>query len=530
MSLISKIKNLYSENSIVLQILHYITTSIFLISFSLFVIESLAKSETTISRNISPELPIFAKIFIFLFIAILMPVLEELFFRYWIGRKFDYKTAFTFGIFTFLIPINFYNLPVFGIAYILVLIVCLISKKTDLLKKELDFRSNDNLILVTFISSLTFAYGHLYYFKDILLDYPDFTSLIIFLLFLTFGYSGLMLTNIRLKYGIKNSVIVHICNNSLSCLILLFGLSQSANLENLQIRYILITLFVLFLFLLFGIPAFFIGNYRLIKNIKLFNSLKVDKKLILTIIFFVILLSRTVVKDIKDAPITDPTLKNTLTSFPRNFNKNKIAIIDTPIFKNHKYINRLQNIEYICTLDTCECDFIDRCQHGTGVLSIISYLRPKSDITVFSSINSDSLSSKVDILNTLTLIYNSNIKYDIINLSINTSDLFNNNCDDFYPELTNYIKLMHERGTKIFVPTGNDGIYDKIAFPACISHVNSVGSKNSAGEKSIFSNSMNPMFAELGEDLLLPSFSFDKSDEYKQFSGTSYSSAIASTK
>lgn len=137
--------------------------------------------------------------------------------------------------------------------------------------------------------------------------------------------------------------------------------------------------------------------------------------------------------------------------------------------------------------------------HGTHVAGIVAGrsaelrgIAPEAQILavqVFSRAEGKTGATDVDILGGLDWVYSQRHRYSIaaVNMSLG-SGAFASACDD----LTLYalaFRLLRQAGIVPVVASGNDGMSNAIASPACVSRAISVGSLDKGGSVSSFSNS-----------------------------------------
>lgn len=146
----------------------------------------------------------------------------------------------------------------------------------------------------------------------------------------------------------------------------------------------------------------------------------------------------------------------------------------------------------------CDSSLDFYCGHGTFVAGILSQLIPGVKIVsyqVYSKLGKEIVLTHNNYLNALDDIIikkqNKIIDFDSINISWNFDEFYTDSCDNYKPEMTFKIKRLLDIGIKVYVSTGNNSQKNRIAYPACLTGVISVGSKEVNGRVSGYSNSNN---------------------------------------
>ena len=125
------------------------------------------------------------------------------------------------------------------------------------------------------------------------------------------------------------------------------------------------------------------------------------------------------------------------------------------------------------------------------------------------------------------VINNPQMNIRVINMSLGTSALYNGDCDSstsFNAAGASAINTLRANGVIAFASSGNNGSGTQMTSPACISNVVSVGSSNSSGFMSAFTNSNSSL------DIVAPGAGIKSSgigDTVKNASGTSMASPHA---
>jgi subtilisin family serine protease len=196
--------------------------------------------------------------------------------------------------------------------------------------------------------------------------------------------------------------------------------------------------------------------------------------------------------------------------------------------------------------DKCENDVFGECGHGTAVASLITGkygLSSKAKILSFQIYSQSNLGLILNVRDfqralekLLELINRQKYLVNVLNLSFNTDELFENYCDDQYPEISLLLQKLIQKQVQIVVSSGNLGITGKVQFPACFKGLTVVGSldngKNGTveGEISKFSNQNSSLITSYQTGNYLEVATFDPKDKTKtiQTEGTSLAAAIQS--
>ena len=216
MNILNKISKFFDFKNTIFLCLWFVGTGILLNLLAFGYLEYLGSTVGISRKEVLPNIPWFGKVLMLFFLAFLIPLWEEFVFRFWLGKKFSILTVISLGLFLSLIQLPRVDFPLVAILYIIVVLSLLIFRKKIILQKELDFTTSNNLPYAIGLSSVIFAFGHFYYYQDTILDNPQYLNLSLFLVFITFGYLGLILSFVRLKFGFKKSLIVHIFANFLA--------------------------------------------------------------------------------------------------------------------------------------------------------------------------------------------------------------------------------------------------------------------------------------------------------------------------
>lgn len=175
----------------------------------------------------------------------------------------------------------------------------------------------------------------------------------------------------------------------------------------------------------------------------------------------------------------------------------------------------------------CQLVLDMQCGHGTFVAGILANSIPNVKIVsyqIYSRLNKEIVITNANYLNALDHIINKKqskeINFEAVNISWNYDDFFTDNCDDYKPETTQKIKTLEDLGVNVYVSTGNNYQKNKIAYPACITGVRTVSSRNAQGQIPNHSNS-NGQVIYFGEDKIKSVY--PDSDLFVESNGTSFS-------
>ncbi|WP_353893899.1 S8 family peptidase [Proteinivorax hydrogeniformans] len=191
-----------------------------------------------------------------------------------------------------------------------------------------------------------------------------------------------------------------------------------------------------------------------------------------------------------------------------------VAILDTGIDYNHESLRNLVDTNLGKNYTTSnQSDFMDRQGHGTHVAgTVASYNKVTGvayNVTLIpvKVLGDDGSGSLFNIINGIT--YATDIGADIINMSLGGGG--------FSQSMNNACEAAAEAGTIPIAASGNNG-RSSISYPANYDSVMAVGSVDSNGNRSSFSN-----YGD-GLDLVAPGrniYSTTPNNRYNTFSGTS---------
>jgi uncharacterized repeat protein (TIGR02543 family) len=221
-----------------------------------------------------------------------------------------------------------------------------------------------------------------------------------------------------------------------------------------------------------------------------------------------------------------------------------VAVIDTGIFYDHEDIDKSKILD---AYDFINGDAVadDEHYHGTLVAGIIAAktdnlysglqvargvagLAYDANLLIYKVLNGEGEGTSAGVVAALTRILNSNIRVDVVNLSLGSSA-------SSYTE--NYIiQRLLAKGTIVVAAAGNNGAdasastRNSLSYPAAYSGVIGVGSIGSGGAVSSFSAKNKSVdVAAPGENIFGPYFKKSeptRTDYYKGLPGTSFSSPI----
>lgn len=172
-----------------------------------------------------------------------------------------------------------------------------------------------------------------------------------------------------------------------------------------------------------------------------------------------------------------------------------VAVLDTGIDRNHPFLQD-DILREECFLSAGGCPLTggtrdsgpgsaeDGFSHGTHVAGIITssdpgYLgvAPGAKIVALKVLDDQGVGSLSDILAAVDWVISNKDNYGIkiINLSIGSETTFSGCCDASEPTSTAVVNAARSAGIFIVAASGNDGQAEKLAMPACLSGVVSVG-------------------------------------------------------
>lgn len=216
-----------------------------------------------------------------------------------------------------------------------------------------------------------------------------------------------------------------------------------------------------------------------------------------------------------------------------------IVILDSGIYANHPMVSGKVIQEACFTTDKSCPNFTNRQigkgaasptdWHGTHVAGIaagsandIVGVAPGASIIPVNVFDKDESSSESAIAEALKWVLSISDDYKIaaINMSLGSSRLYNNYCDNVSPDITSVIHKLYDKNIPVVAATGNSYSLG-MANPACISKVVSVAAMTETGVITSFSNlSDKTTFAAPGYQIK----SAAENNTYRISSGTSMAS------
>ncbi|MCX6712027.1 MAG: S8 family peptidase [Candidatus Woesearchaeota archaeon] len=200
-----------------------------------------------------------------------------------------------------------------------------------------------------------------------------------------------------------------------------------------------------------------------------------------------------------------------------------VCVLDTGI--NYNHLDLIDKVLDGYDFVNNDNDSLDDNGHGTHVAGIIAAngkikgVAPDVNLISMKVLDSSGGGYESDIIKGLEWCYNNKDIYNIsvISMSLGSSFLYSNYCDEDFLALTQAIDKITKDGIFVLAATGNNGNKTAIAAPACIGNVTSVGATSKSDVFSSFSNRNSVT------DLLAPGSSINSTygSGYAVFSGTS---------
>lgn len=177
--------------------------------------------------------------------------------------------------------------------------------------------------------------------------------------------------------------------------------------------------------------------------------------------------------------------------------KGSVCVLDTGAYFSHANLGSVINGYDFVNDDS---DASDDNGHGTHVSGIIvsddstnKGIAYGGNVLAVKVMNSGGSGSGSDIIAGIDWCINHRDEYNIsvISMSIGSDTLFDEVCDDAYPELTSIINEAVLNGILVVSSSANDHSSTSLALPACISNCTSVGAVDDSSSVASFSNSAN---------------------------------------
>jgi len=142
------------------------------------------------------------------------------------------------------------------------------------------------------------------------------------------------------------------------------------------------------------------------------------------------------------------------------------------------------------------CTTYSACSHGTHVAAIAAGLTGVAKgslliaIQIFSKSGADMRAQSSDIVKALERVYSLRTKYNIasINMSIGGGG-YTSLCDSVSPSTTSIVNKLYDARIAVVIASGNDGYYNGLSWPACMSKAVSVGNTTKSDVINSSSNS-----------------------------------------
>jgi subtilisin family serine protease len=177
-----------------------------------------------------------------------------------------------------------------------------------------------------------------------------------------------------------------------------------------------------------------------------------------------------------------------------------VAILDTGIDTTHPDLaGRIVDQHCFCANGSTGCcpngqteqsgagSAVDDNGHGTNVCGIVASkgsiapigIAPGVSLVVVKVLDKNALfSSTAQILSALEWVFDNHPEVRVINMSLGTNARFNTYCDfsaSFAAAMGQVIDAFYQRGTAVFVSSGNNAASDSMQVPACLRNSVSVG-------------------------------------------------------
>ncbi len=162
-----------------------------------------------------------------------------------------------------------------------------------------------------------------------------------------------------------------------------------------------------------------------------------------------------------------------------------VCVVDSGIdFTHPDLIGKNKSCVIDCYNKTCveNCSMGDDCGHGTHVAGIVGAsggiigVSPNISligVKVLDS-NGDGSENALDLSRAIDYCVGQNVS--VITMSLGTGLLYDSNCDELVSAWTESIDDAFAKNISVVIATGNQGNYNSIAAPACISNATPVGS------------------------------------------------------
>lgn len=169
-----------------------------------------------------------------------------------------------------------------------------------------------------------------------------------------------------------------------------------------------------------------------------------------------------------------------------------VAVIDTGIDRNHVDLkNDIAGGRCFVTHGagcSSSTDYQDRNGHGTHVSGTITNtgstapkgIAPDAEVYTYRVFNATGGASTADINAALDHIVRHNPFVAAVNLSLG-SGFHSGTCNSVSPTTTALMKALYDRGTTVWVASGNNGWINHMSWPACITYAYAVGATYDTG-------------------------------------------------
>jgi len=166
----------------------------------------------------------------------------------------------------------------------------------------------------------------------------------------------------------------------------------------------------------------------------------------------------------------------------------KVCVVDSGVEDSHPALNQLiAEVDFV----NDDLDATDDYGHGTHVAGIVSStnntfsgLAPGASLMAAKVLNSNGMGDASDVIAGIEWCVENGA--NVINLSLGTLTLFSSSCDG--EPIAMAANNATNLGVVVVAASGNNGVEDEMASPACGTNVLAVGSVNKSNVRASFSN------------------------------------------